>query len=82
MPFLARAIQVDDGSEFEAECQRHEIKVLVLLPRSAELNSHAEQAHRTPIEEFHEVMESSFNIADLRGKLMQWEQTYNTIRPH
>ena len=38
MPFPIRAIQVDGGSEFEAvfeeECQRHNIKLFILPPRS------------------------------------------------
>ena len=38
MPFPVRAIQVDGGAEFEAifegECQRRDIKLFVLPPRS------------------------------------------------
>ena len=41
-----------------------------------------ERAHRTHTEEFYEVTENSFNIAELVGELMRWEQTYNTVRPH
>ncbi len=41
-----------------------------------------ERAHRTHTEEFYEVTESSFELAELRIELMQWEETYNRIRPH
>jgi putative transposase len=86
MPFPLRAIQVDGGPEFEAifeeECQRRNIRLFVLPPRSPKLNGYVERAHRTHTEEFYEVTESSFDIADLRAQLLEWERTYNTIRPH
>jgi len=86
MPFTIRAIQVDGGSEFEAvfegECQRRNIKLFVLPPRSPKLNGCVERAHRTHTEEFYEVTESSFDLPELRDELLEWERTYNTIRPH
>jgi len=86
LPFRLRAIQVDGGSEFEAifeeECQRRNIKLFVLPPRSPKLNGHVERAHRTHTEEFYEVTDSSFEVAELRAALLEWERTYNTIRPH
>jgi transposase InsO family protein len=86
LPFTIRAIQVDGGSEFEAvfeeECQRRGIKLFVLPPHSPKLNGCVERAHRTHTEEFYEVTESSFDLPELRDELLQWERTYNTIRPH
>jgi len=86
MPFPVKAIQVDGGSEFEAvfeeECRRRGIKLFVLPPRSPKLNGAVERAHRTHTEEFYEVTESSFDLAELRGELLEWEQVYNAIRPH
>ena len=86
MPFPIRAIQVDGGSEFqdafERECQKRGIKLFVLPPRSPKLNGYVERAHRTHTEEFYEVTESSFDIAELRGELLEWEQVYNGVRPH
>ena len=86
MPFPVRAIQVDGGSEFgaifEAECQRRDIKLFVLPPRSPELNGGVERAHRTHTEEFYEVTESSFDLSELKGELLEWEGVYNTVRPH
>ena len=86
LPFTVAAVQVDGGSEFEAlfeeECQRRGIRLFVLPPRSPKLNGHVERAHRTHLEEFHEVTESSFEIAQLRADLLEWERVYNTVRPH
>ena len=86
MPFPVKAIQVDGGSEFESvfeeECQNRGIKLFVLPPRSPKLNGGVERAHRTHTEEFYEVTDSSFDLADIRHELLKWETTYNSIRPH
>jgi putative transposase len=86
MPFPIRAVQVDGGSEFEAEfeeeCQRRNIKLFVLPPRSPKLNGCVERAQRTHTEEFYEVTDSSFELFELRVDLSQWERVYNTVRPH
>lgn len=86
MPFPVKAIQVDGGSEFQAVfeevCQQRGIKLFVLPPRSPKLNGGVERAHRTHTEEFYEVTDSAFELAEIRSELLQWEQTYNTVRPH
>jgi len=86
LPFPLRAIQVDGGSEFEAafeqECQQRGIRLFVLPPRSPKLNGHVERAHRTHTEEFYQVTDSSFELSELRQELLQWEEVYNTVRPH
>lgn len=86
MPFPVKAIQVDGGPEFEAvfeqECQIRGIRLFVLPPRSPKLNGGVERAHRTHTEEFYEVTDSTFELADLREKLLEWEHIYNTVRPH
>ena len=86
MPFKLRAIQIDGGSEFqsifEAECQKRGIQLFVLPPRSPKLNGGVERANRTHTEEFYEVTDSSFDLVDLRPKLLQWEMICNTERPH
>jgi transposase InsO family protein len=86
MPFPVNAIQVDGGSEFEAlfeqECLRRGIRLFVLPPRSPKLNGGVERAHRTHTEEFYEVTNSTFDLAELTDELLQWEQIYNTVRPH
>ncbi len=86
MPFTVRAIQVDAGSEFEVvfegECQKRNIKLFVLPPRSPKLNGYVERAHRTHTEEFYEVTDASFEISELNQALVRWEEVYNTIRPY
>lgn len=86
MPFRVRAIQVDGGSEFHAAfeevCQSRGIKLFVLPPRSPKLNGGVERAHRTHTEEFYEVTDNSFDLEDLRRELLEWETTYNRVRPH
>lgn len=86
MPFPVKVIQVDGGSEFqdcfEEECQRRGIKLFVLPPRSPKLNGHVERAQRTHTEEFYEVTDTSFEIAELNQSLLEWERVYNTVRPH
>ena len=86
MPFKVKAIQVDGGSEFqnifEETCQKLGIRLFVLPPRSPKLNGHVERANRTHAEEFYEVTESDFDIHSLNPALRNWEQIYNTVRPH
>ncbi|NLE94175.1 MAG: transposase [Dehalococcoidia bacterium] len=86
MPFPVKAIQVDGGSEFEdlfeAECQKRGIHLFVLPPRSPKLNGHVERAQRTHTEEFYELTDSSFDLAELNHALREWEHIYDTVRPH
>ena len=86
MPFRVRALQIDGGSEFqgafEEVCQSRGIKLFVLPPRSPKLNGGVERAHRTHTEEFYEVTDNSFELEDLRRELLEWETTYNRVRPH
>jgi putative transposase len=86
MPFRIRALQVDGGSEFEAEfeqeCNRRGMRLFELPPRSPKLNGSVERAQRTHTEEFYEVRDFSLKLDELNGELSEWEKVYNTIRPH
>jgi len=86
MPFAVRAISVDNGSEFmaefEAACAARSIALYTLPPRSPKLNGRVERANRTHTEEFYEVTDADATISALRPALLDWETTYNTIRPH
>ncbi len=85
-PFRLKAIQVDGGSEFEStfeeECQKRDIQLFVLPPRSPKLNGFVERANRTHTEEFYEVTDCTFELTELRTELARWQAIYNTIRPH
>lgn len=86
MPFRVKALQVDGGSEFysefEEECQRRNIRLFVLPPKSPKLNGCVERAHRTHTEEFYEVNDCSWNVTELNPELRKWEYIYNCVRPH
>jgi putative transposase len=85
-PFPVRAIQVDGGSEFQATfeeaCQQRGIRLFVLPPRSPKLNGHVERANRTHTEEFYEVADLPWSVAELNQHALAWEWVYNTVRPH
>lgn len=86
MPFPVKAIQVDNGSEFMADfelaCQANGIRLFVLPPRSPKLNGHVERAQRTHTEEHWELSTSDTDVESMRADLRQWEDVYNTVRPH
>ena len=86
LPFPLRALQVDGGSEFaavfEAACRERGVRLFVLPPRSPQLNGRVERANRTHTEEFYEITPCSLPIAQLNRELLDWERTYNTVRPH
>jgi hypothetical protein len=50
------------------------IKCFVLMPCSLKLNGGVWIANRTYTEEFDEYKDSTFELADLRPKLLQWEK--------
>tara|TARA_B100000315_G_C14495575_1_gene549792 strand:- start:109 stop:825 length:717 start_codon:yes stop_codon:yes gene_type:complete len=86
MPFEVKAIQVDGGSEYQAEferaCQQMKLRLFVLPPRSPKLNGHVERAQRTHTEEFYEIYDGDLETEPLNKALRQWEDIYNTVRPH
>jgi putative transposase len=85
-PFPVRALQVDGGSEFQADferaCQERGIRLFALPPRSPKLNGCVERAQRTHQEEFYEVYDGELERAPLSRALQDWEQVYNQVRPH
>lgn len=85
-PFPVRAIQVDGGPEFQAvfeeACQQRGIHLFVLPPRSPKLNGHVERANRTHAEEFYQVSDLPWTVAELNHHARAWERVYNTVRPH
>ena len=86
MPFPIKVIQVDGGSEFQAEfestCRKRDMRLFVLPPRRPKLNGCVERAQRTHTEEFYEVYDGDFEITPLNQALKKWESIYNHIRPH
>jgi len=85
-PFKVKAIQVDGGSEFkgefEEECRNKNIRLFILPPRSPKLNGCVERSNRTHTEEFYEINDFPLEVEELNRELKEWQNTYNTIRPH
>jgi len=87
-PFTIENIQVDGGSEFKAEFEEHcadvEIPLIVLPPRSPQLNTRVEYMHGTCRREFwgHVEQVVDFNVSRLQPLWQKWLKIYNTIRPH
>lgn len=85
-PFPVGAVQVDGGSEFQADferaCQERGIRLFTLPPRSPKLNGCVERAQRTHQEEFYEVYDGDLKITPLSNALQDWEHVYNHVRPH
>jgi putative transposase len=54
----------------------------VLPPHSPKLNGRVERFNRTSREEFHECSSEDTTVAALGQAAREWEQIYNTIRPH
>ncbi len=82
MPFPIRAGGSEFAAEFEQVCQQRGLHLFVLPPRSPKLNGAVERANRTHTEEFYQVTACSLEMKKLNRKLRQWEQIYNTVRPH
>ena len=85
-PFPVRAIQVDNGSEFQADfeaaCRDRGIRLFLTPPHSPKLNAFAERAHRTHKEEFYAFYDGDWTIQALTPALLAHEYAYNTHRPH
>jgi transposase InsO family protein len=85
-PFPIKAIQVDRGSEFmavfEEACKTRGIYLFELPPHSPKLNGRVERANRTFKEEFYDCSNATPTVAGFKDDLRQWEDVYNTIRPH
>ncbi len=86
LPFPVQAIQVDGGSEFMAEfecaCQDRQIALYVLPPRSPKLNGRVERLNGTARREFWECYDGELDLPSVQMAPHDWEEQYNTIRPH
>lgn len=82
----SRAIQVEGGSQFQAEfeaaCAEKGSRLFVHPPWSPKPNGHVERAQRMYTEECHELYMGGLELKELNQAVRQWEQVYNHIRPH
>ena len=81
-----RAVQVDGGSEFmaefEAECKALGLPLLVLPPRSPQLNGIVERANRTARVECWSQHRGELTCAAMNEALRRYLDYYNSRRPH
>jgi len=86
MPFPIRSIQVDGGSEFKGDfelaCEKLNIPLYVLPPRSPEMNGCVERVNGTFKDEFYAMHSSFQSVDDFIGKLIKFTDFYNETRPH
>ncbi|MCK9543905.1 MAG: integrase core domain-containing protein, partial [Novosphingobium sp.] len=86
LPFSIKSIQVDGGSEFmkdfENLCQKSNIPLFVLPPRSPEYNCNVERANGTFKYEFFAQYEYPGSFDLLQAKLNKFVLFYNSKRPH
>ena len=61
-------------ADFETACQKFDIKLFILPPRSPKLNGHVGRAQRTHAEEFYELYEGELEVSTLNQALLKWER--------
>ena len=80
------SIQVDGGSEFCAEfegfCEAKGIPLIVLPPRSPQLNGCVERANRTVRQEFYSFYDGAPTTSEVNKALIAYTKLYNEIRPN
>jgi transposase InsO family protein len=86
-PFKILSIQVDGGSEFmadfEEECKRLGIPLIVLPPRRPDYNGGVERGNRIFREEFYNQDNLlANNLTEMRPELEKALWKYNNYRPH
>lgn len=86
LPFSIKSIQVDGGSEFQAEfeqaCADLEIPLYVLPPKRPQYNGCVERANRTSRSEFYPFYEGDLTVEAVNDSLSQYQNLYNDYRPH
>lgn len=85
-PVPIKSIQVDNGSEykgeFEAACQRLNIKLYTIPPATPKANGMVERAQRSSREEHYAYEPPCLTLADERQALAAYVHHYNHTRPH
>lgn len=86
LPYPVRSIQVDGGGEFRAEfedaCEQLGIPLIVLPPKTPELNGVVERANDSSRVEFWNLYEGNLTVKDATPALAEYQHFYNQVRPH
>lgn len=85
-PYPIEAIQTDNGApfqkEFERACQAQSITHYFIHPRTPKENTYVERSHGADEREFYQQGNVFSLLPVMRRKIMDWEQIWNTVRPH
>lgn len=85
-PFPVKRIQTDGGGEwldeFDRECRKLKIEHFFSYPKSPQQNAFVESSHSTDEREFYGVNEIGSGVEGLRNAILEWEEVYNSLRPH
>ena len=85
-PFPISGIQVDGGSEFRAEfedaCQRRNLDLFVLPPKTPQLNGAVERAQGSWRYEFYGCYDLPHRLDQLQPLVDAFAHRFNHVRPH
>lgn len=86
MPFKVSAIQVDGGSEFQADfekaCQQNNLELFALPPKRPQLNGAIERCNGSWRYQFYVVQDMPLQIDRLQPFVDAFAHRYNHHRPH
>ncbi len=86
LPFPLISIQVDGGSEFQAECEQVcaalDIPLFVIPPKSPQINGCVERANDTTRVEFWNQYRDEFTASAANRALTEYRRFYHQTRPH
>lgn len=85
-PFVIKTVQTDNGSEFlkefEKRCKELDIPHYYIYPRTPKQNAYVERSHGSDAEEFYKYGNVYQDRGAMNRKIREWEDVWNTIRPH
>jgi transposase InsO family protein len=84
--FKVKAVQTDNGAPFLKEFDKFCIKLglphYFIYPRSPKQNSYVERSHGADESEFYQQGNCHSLLPVMQRKIQEWENTWNTVRPH
>lgn len=85
-PFPIKAVQTDNGAPFQKYFDRYcqDIKLIhyYIYPRTPKQNTYVEISHGADQREFYLQGNKSSFLKVMQAKIIDWENTWNNIRPH
>lgn len=85
-PFPVKAIQTDNGApflkDFDKHCKTIQLPHYFIYPRKPKQNTYVEISHGADKREFYRYGNKSSFLEIMRANIREWENTWNTIRPH